>query len=496
MTTLDAVPAGAVRGTGPGAAVWPILGLVVGVLGVGLIQLAGSWGFYSLLAIVALAWTPWVARIAGGVEPLLQFLFVFALQLQLGFHVIHFDGPKPAGSRGIYVSLVLVTAAALAGWWMLHPRARRRVPLVVDGALLRASVVFFLATLLSFVNTPWRMMSTFGLFEVGVLAFVALVAARACATPEGLASVFAVLQASLLFQSAVVFTEHAIGVPLSLTQGVSKYWAWGDERFAGTLGAPSAAGTFLAINLLFVLGHQMLGERPERRSPWTRVTIVAGFLALLLTQTRSAWVAMLLGAAGLVWTRRRRESGRVPIGRLGGYAAGAALLLLVTWPIVGSRLSDNHVAAFWQRWYLIRITLQMVYAHPAIGIGVNTATDQVWNYARGVPPPSGFARWVFVAHNQFVLLAAETGLVGLAAFVALFARSIRSAHGAMYARDATLRTAATVVFWALVMMVWALNVDMVAATMTYVLLWFLFGMAAGVRVQMRRAEAMQLGTAT
>src|SRR4051794_22598564 len=114
MTTLDAVPAGAVRGTGPGAAIWPILGLVVGVLGVGLIQLAGSWGFYSLLAIVALAWTPWVARIAGGVEPLLQFLFVFALQLQLGFHVIHFDGPKPAGSRGIYVSLVLVTAAALA----------------------------------------------------------------------------------------------------------------------------------------------------------------------------------------------------------------------------------------------------------------------------------------------------------------------------------------------------------------------------------------------
>ena len=494
MTTIDALPAGAVRGSGHGVATWAILGVGIGLLGLGLIQLQGSWGLYSLLAVVALTWAPSAARLAGGGESLLQFVFVFALQLQLGFHVIYSAATKPAGSRGVYVSLVLVAAAGLAGWWILQPRAYRRLPLVVDRPLLWCSLGFFLATLLSIGNTRWTMMSVYGLFEVCVLVLVALVAARICATPEGLATVFAALRFSLLFQSAIVFAEHATGVPLSLTQGVSQSWAWGGERFAGTLGAPSACGTFLAINLLFVVGLGMFAERPDR-SPRTRLTIVAGFLALLLTQTRSSWVAMLLGGTGLLWTHRRRAGLAVPLGRIARGIALVAVLLLLTWPIVGTRLAEDHVGAFWQRWYLIRVTLLMLWDHPAIGIGANTATEQVWTYSKLLPKPPDIVGWVFIAHNHFVLLAAETGFVGLAAFIVMFVTSLGAARQAKNDDDPGLHGPGTVVFWALVMMIWALNVDMIAATMTYVFLWFLFGMAAGLRAQMRQRGGARLDVA-
>jgi O-antigen ligase len=337
------------------------------------------------------------------------------------------------------------------------------------------------------------MMSVFGLWEICVLTLVAMVAARACATPEGLASAFAALRISLLFQSAVVFLEHATGVPLSLTQGVSQTWVWGAERFAGTLGAPSAAGTFLAVNLLFVIGHAMFAEGAERW-PWTRLTIVAGSVALLLTQTRSAWVAMLIGLAGLLWTHRRQMGRAIRVGPIVRAVALVAVLLLITWPIVGTRLSEDHVEAFNQRWYLIQVTLRMLWDHPWIGVGTNTATEQVWTYARDVPMPKGIVGWVFVAHNQFVLVAGETGVIGLTAFLWVFTASMTAARRAMRDGTGAVREGATMVFWALVMMLWALNVDMVAATTTYVFLWFLFGMAAGMRAQL--ALGAPLGTAT
>jgi O-antigen ligase len=495
MTTTDALPADGLPDSHHGVATWTILGAAIGLLGLELIQLAGSWALYSVLALVALPWVPSAVRLAGGTEALLRFAFVFALQLQLGFHVIYADRPKPAGSQGVYVSLVLVVAAALAGWWILQPRAQRRLPLVVLPSLLQRSLWFCLATLLSVLNTRWTMMSVFGVWEVCVLALVALVAARACATPDGVAAVFTALRFSLLFQSTVILAEHATRVPLSLTQGVSRFWVWGAERFAGTLGAPSAAGTFLAVNLLFVIGHGMLGERRDR-SPWTRVTIVAGAVALLLTQTRSAWVAMLLGFAGLLWTHRRQAGRAIRLGPIVRGVALAAVLLLLMWPIVGARLSVDHVGAFMQRWYLIQVTARMLWAHPAIGVGINTATEQVWSYARSVPMPSGIVDWVFVAHNQFVLVAGETGLLGLAAFVAVFATAMAGARRAMHDDDRVLRGYGTMVFWALVMMVWALNVDMVAATTTYVFLWFLFGMAAGLRAQTLQPGGSRPGTAT
>lgn len=67
----------------------------------------------------------------------------------------------------------------------------------------------------------------------------------------------------------------------------------------------------------------------------------------------------------------------------------------------------------------MKTALNMVKAHPFIGVGVNTFVPNYINYR---PPEDGFVGWY--AHNSFLQIAAEIGAVGLVIFLWLLAKFI------------------------------------------------------------------------
>ena len=98
---------------------------------------------------------------------------------------------------------------------------------------------------------------------------------------------------------------------------------------------PSAAGTMLVVCLLGALTR--LYQRTTRRERlWLYVQLGLGSFALLLTQTRTAWIALILGA-------RRR-----PAARRSGAASssGSRLLSLagVVLVVVPGRLAVHRAA--------------------------------------------------------------------------------------------------------------------------------------------------------
>jgi O-antigen ligase len=129
--------------------------------------------------------------------------------------------------------------------------------------------------------------------------------------------------------------------------------------------------------------------------------------------------------------------------------------------------------------------MEMIKAHPIIGVGLNNATAVVRQYAE-IAGMGGV--WVFIVHNQFMLVAAETGLIGFAAFAALYAGGIRAAYRAMQSDDVLIRDAAAATFWCLLALIWSLNLDHVAGAMTYAFLFFLFGIASGLAMLTRSQE--------
>jgi O-antigen ligase len=148
-----------------------------------------------------------------------------------------------------------------------------------------------------------------------------------------------------------------------------------------------------------------------------------GLAAIGLTFTRASWAGTVLGLAILiVLLGRRRQLRWGPVFAIGIAVVAAAVVLL---PTMSARLTQdygaNAQAAAWdERWGLMRIAFNMIVHHPVTGVGAGA-----YNYTYKPYIPAGVHQWIAAVHNEFLLRAAETGLIGLIAFVALMVAAFR-----------------------------------------------------------------------
>jgi O-antigen ligase len=198
------------------------------------------------------------------------------------------------------------------------------------------------------------------------------------------------------------------------------------NRVAGTVGDPNVlasillAGTFLAVALALT----------QKRNPAMRLTLFfCAFLCLLgvvLTFSRGGLIA--LGAAMLVtpFLVRRR-------------AAAITLMVLVVIGIVAfvvtfapadakDRLTKNDGGS--GRTDIWRIGWRMVEANPVVGIGVGNFQNTSVHYQ--IAPGAARVRTDLadhpsVAHNSFLELLAEGGVIGLGLFLGIIVAALATA---------------------------------------------------------------------
>jgi len=220
---------------------------------------------------------------------------------------------------------------------------------------------------------------------------------------------------------------------------------------------PNALGSTLAIALVVGLGLVLSAPAPRRYATAAGMVVIA--LALSLTLSRGAWI----GAAGglvmlLVLARRRRseqpdpaEAGPRRVWPLLALAAG----VIVTLALVGGEaavlrkkvLSIPNLFKNRERVYLARSALAIAADHPVLGSGLNTFVliHPHPSVAAEAPAQKPRTRTQSFAHNVFLNMAAESGVLGLASFAALLIRG--AAGGWRWYRGAVGRdriTSATV----------------------------------------------------
>ena len=337
---------------------------------------------------------------AGWIDPIL--LIVIAVPL-----------PALISNDAIRVAAVApVTALAIFAWY-LH-RAWRKAHIETRGLPMR--VLILLACILLLTSLTATEVGT-ALRETTNLIVLAafLVAAfdtfqRKPAAADQCALLFALL-AALCGALAVL---QSVGVL------PSSFPRWGTSFFRASLGfgQPNALGLFLAMAVPFVV-HRLSAARAEQRLLWLTAlgSTIAGLAA---TFSRGSWLALLLGAFALLLTGERRFVLRV--------LAGAVVALLLFELSSGGALSDTvrRTANDWiveQRIAMVLAGIAMFVQHPLTGVGpggyainltsVGTEIPELWDY---LPTP----------HNAFVQMAAETGVLGLIAFVLLLLVTLRA----------------------------------------------------------------------
>ena len=161
------------------------------------------------------------------------------------------------------------------------------------------------------------------------------------------------------------------------------------------------------------------------------LTLAASLVALIVTQSRGALLALLGGAALLAlleWIASRRWwLPALLVMAIGlGLLAGPFVERALPPPDSKDMLTLDGRRPIWEA------AIRMIGRAPLSGVGLGnfkTASARDATDVSAVGPPGSF-RGAEHAHNLFLQVASDLGLVGLAAFVALYGLGLRSAYRA------------------------------------------------------------------
>lgn len=292
-----------------------------------------------------------------------------------------------------YQPIMLVVAALM---WLFSERKR------FDAPQYLLLVMFLVVLMLSNVAAGWYggALDQLNKFAPTVLAFVVL--ANAMDSPRRIGIVMAVfaLCAAVLALHGIEQSRVGVGwTGVGLSQGTR-------IQYVGIFNDPNDLGLLFVMSLpmaLYLSGRG--GWMGLVRLFWLAVAGVLLY-GIYLTDSRGTLLALLVILAVYVWWRR---------GLLTAMVLGA--IALVGMMALPSRMQDLDVseasaAGRVDSWYE---GLQMFREHPLLGVGADMYTD--------VNP--------LTAHNSFVLVLAETGIIGFTLWLALVVYCFRMMHAAI-----------------------------------------------------------------
>jgi O-antigen ligase len=196
------------------------------------------------------------------------------------------------------------------------------------------------------------------------------------------------------------------------------------NRLTGGSGDPNflAAGCVPAI----LLAVGLAAGSARRAVRWSVVAAVALVTTgLAATASRGGLLAAIIAAVAAVLLIRH---GRRWVLGLVLCVAGVATASFRINPAAWERVSDFKEST--GREELWRVAWEMWQDHPVIGVGLRGFFDNLENYVRQVGPLN-FAEFIaeepHYVHNNYLELLAETGVVGLALYVAVVVASVRCA---------------------------------------------------------------------
>jgi putative inorganic carbon (HCO3(-)) transporter len=261
-------------------------------------------------------------------------------------------------------------------------------------------LAFMATTLISLANSSnpsvgWHPIQKFVLFFMGLLA-VAFVTTESRARAA---------------YKLLIATASAAGV-MGIIQFVFKaYRSTGQfaddptllDRITGPLGHwMTFSGVQLLVWCASVPALIVLGPR------WIPSVTIIG-TAIVLSNTRGAWLGAAAGFAFVALALPRRVLGAVLIPMI-------AVTLLAS-PFIIRRLTmsfDKSLATNYSRAIYREVGMKMIQAHPLVGVGPERVHDDFPRYYPNQPLDQFYTGHL---HNNFLQIAAERGLLCLAAFL-------------------------------------------------------------------------------
>ncbi len=341
--------------------------------------------------------------------------------------------------------------------------------------------------------------SRFDLFAVALLGFLGWGSITVIYANDGALATTRMLTfaqlglVAMMFSSVVdspkrlrgVYAAYVVWALVSTLIAIGGYYLGFSAVASGLVGNRNLLALYVNVAIVCAyLLHQTTESRVVRTA--IALAIPVFFLGLALSFSRTGLIVQ--GVALLaVWYRVARQKGFLILG--GSLAALALITVLLPtafWQRAGSIVPviERQQDTFGLRVRLWKAGMKMIQDHPVTGVGPGNFVITARRYAQGE-----MRAFQLSAHNTYVSVAAETGIVGLAAFLLLAVLALRDSRKAIHAaRAAGRRDLET---YAIISEVCLLVVMATGVTMTVEglkIFWFLLGLSLAARRVVMAAE--------
>ena len=259
------------------------------------------------------------------------------------------------------------------------------------------------------------------------------------------------------------------------------------SRAASTFGNPNIYAVFLLVAITFSLSYATNGGKRKYR-PLYAAAFILNTLAMVLTWTRGAWLALILSVLAYLIIGSRRTP-KILLGLTLAVPVGLEFIpSTVTERILSSfNFSDSSIVSRLSVW---RSSLRMFADNIFIGIGVGEEafSEEFLKYAEdSVTAPH--------SHNLFLEIGCEVGIFALILFTFLLLTRIRHrATYAKYVKTSYLKAISTVSGSALFALIAFGMTDYIwySGTMNF-LFWIVFGLgSATLRISKKERDDLLL----
>ena len=297
-----------------------------------------------------------------------------------------------------------------------------------QGKLTVPMIFFILSCILSIINSTAGMLTVFQVFMVAKLFFLCyFVLVNVIETREDLYSVVLFLTISLLFQGSLACLQFVTGYEFDMfSTGTSggllapvAYWGTLRRVFGTLCKNPNPFAAYITP-LLLLNTALLLGLKQHRNIRF--LGSIVGSLALLFSFSRGGWLGFSFSLLILMLMIVKRQ---IQPPRLLYYMFFLGLIVIILFfPLIHKRIiADEYRNSAVSRLPLLKLATNMIVDHPFIGVGANTFAGVVNKYTSLDIQDAYLAQ----VHNQYLLLFAETGILGLCSFLWLLIVMFRSA---------------------------------------------------------------------
>lgn len=398
-------------------------------------------------------------------------IMVLEIPIQFDVYLAH-DAAVSANNSvsGFNLSVTTLCLFCLYLLWGVERLANPGRRFSLHRGVLPAVLYFIVVTLSAFIALD----ATLVFFEITIIGqslLIFLYILHIAKSRRDVLFIVTFLLVGLVLQGLVTLALSATGgrVGLGPVQGNRI-----GDRVGGTLGAPNALGSYLTLAIAPAAGL-LLTKADRVLHRLAAMALLLGLPALTLSLSRGAWVANVVSLSILALLAFRR--GLFSKKLLWILGSGALLVVVFFGDDIVARAAEFDNGAAMARFPLYQLALRVIGDNPILGVGANNFAEAMQDHLT----VSFSQAWISTVHNKYLLVWAETGIIGLGLFLWFMISSIRNGWLVWKAKDSMLSPLALAMGAAFVGTMFHMLVAIFHARSQTQMLWLIAGLLLAMR---------------